>query len=133
MVLFPDDSGGLNPIEVPLSTSFRGDQSFNLNGVVFDSNGSIVSTPIDWRIKLDFNASDGNNSRVALLEDGNGNRELNATGEEVSLYLYSTLRQGVGSIQSLEVLAVGQVTRKATEFAFLMAMVLMPTLPKLMV
>ena len=118
LVLFPDDAGGLNPIEVPLSTSFRGDQPFNLNGVVFDSNGSIVSTDIDWRIRLDFNASDGNNSRVAQFEDENGNRDINATGEQVSLFLYSTLREGVGSIQSIEILSGGSGYEEGDKILF---------------
>ena len=73
-----DDAGGINPLEVPLSTHTRGEQPFNLTGVVYDSNGSLVSTQIDWKIKLDFNSSEGNNSRVALLEDANGDREVNA-------------------------------------------------------
>ncbi len=107
LVLFPDDGGGLNPIEVPLSTSTRGEQPFNLNGLVFDSNGSFVSTQVDWRIKLDFNSSEGNNSRVALLEDENGDREVNASGDQVKLYLFSTLRQGVGSVQGVEILGGG--------------------------
>ncbi|MEK9773869.1 MAG: hypothetical protein VW576_09930, partial [Opitutae bacterium] len=107
LVLFPDDSGGLNPLEVPLSTSFRGDQPFNLNGVVFDANGSIVDTQIDWSIKLDFNASDGNNSRVAQLLGDSGIRDVNASGDQVRLFLYSTLRQGVGSIKGFEILAGG--------------------------
>ena len=70
-----------------LSTNFRGDQPFNLNALVYDANGSIITpTPqIDWNITLDFNASDGNNSRVAQLEDSLGNRELNASGEQVRL------------------------------------------------
>ena len=118
LVLFPDDAGGLNPIEVPLSTSFRGDQPFNLNAVVFDSNGSIVSTPIDWSIRLDFNASDGNNSRVAQFEDENGNRDINASGEQVSLFLYSTLREGVGSIQSIEILSGGSGYQNGDKILF---------------
>ena len=107
LVLFPDDSGGLNPLEVPLSTSFRGDQSFNLNGVVFDANGSIIDAQIDWSIQLDFNASDGNNSRVAQLLGDSGIRDVNASGDQVRLFLYSTLRQGVGSIKGFEILAGG--------------------------
>jgi uncharacterized repeat protein (TIGR02543 family) len=110
LFLFPDDGGGLNPLEVPLSTNFRGDQPFNLNALVYDANGSIITpTPqIDWNITFqDFNASDGNNSRVAQLEDSLGNRDLNASGEQVRLYLYSTLRKGVGSINGFNILAGG--------------------------
>jgi hypothetical protein len=107
LVLFPDDGGGLNPIEVPLSTATRGEQPFNLTATVFDSNGSLVVTDIDWRIKLDFNSSEDNNTRVAQLEDANGDRELNASGDQVKLYLFSTLREGVGSVQSVEILGGG--------------------------
>ncbi|MDA8805939.1 InlB B-repeat-containing protein [Opitutales bacterium] len=110
LFLFPDDGGGLNPLEVPLSTNFRGDQPFNLNALVYDANGSIITpTPqIDWNITLDFNASDGNNSRVAQFEDSLGNRDLNASGEQVKFFLYSTLRKGVGSINGFNILAGGE-------------------------
>ncbi|MDG1356174.1 MAG: hypothetical protein P8P90_08005, partial [Opitutales bacterium] len=109
LFLFPDDGGGVNPLEVPLSTNFRGDQPFNLNALVYDANGSIITpTPqIDWNITLDFNASDGNNSRVAQLEDSLGNRDLNASGEQVRLFLYSTLRKGVGTLNGFEISAGG--------------------------
>ena len=78
--------------------------------LVYDANGSILTpTPqIDWNITLDFNASDGNNSRVAQLEDSLGNRDLNASGEQVRLFLYSTLRKGVGSINGFNILAGGE-------------------------
>ena len=109
LVLFPDDAGGLNPIEVPLSTSTRVDeQPFNLTAAVFDSNGSLVPTQIDWRIKLDFNSSEGNNTRVAQLENANGDREVNASGDQVKLFLFSTLREGVGSVQSVKILGRGE-------------------------
>ena len=54
---------------------------------------------MDWNLSFDFNASEGNNSRVA---------ELNATsGNFVELSLYSTLRRYHGSIKDLEILSGG--------------------------
>ena len=45
---------------------------------------------------------------MVVLEDSNGKREQNATGEEeVSLYLYSHLRNSLGSILDFEVLEGG--------------------------
>ena len=108
LVISPDDSNGTNPVEAWLSSAFNGDVPLNLSATVFDTNGSRVSSPtVDWSFTMDFNASDGNNSRVVQFEDALGNRDLNATGESVEVYLYSTLRQGVGSIKDFEIIAGG--------------------------
>ena len=70
-----------------------------LEAIVHDANGSILSEPVDWNISFDFNASEGNNSRVA---------ELNATtGNYVGLNLYSTLRRHHGSVKEMKVIAGG--------------------------
>ena len=111
LVLSPSDANGTNPIEILLSTVFHGDNPNLFRAEVFEANGSrIVSPVIDWNITsffTDFNASDGNNSRIAQLEDENGNRDLNASGEVINLYLFSTLRSSVGSVKSVEILAGG--------------------------
>ena len=75
-------------------------QPFTLQGLVHDANGSIISSAqVDWNLSLDFNASEGNNSRVAELNASNGNF--------VSLNLYSTLRRYHGSIKDIEIISSG--------------------------
>ena len=56
--------------QAELRPIFEVDHAFSLEAIVHDANGSILSEPVDWNISFDFNASEGNNSRVA---------ELNAT------------------------------------------------------
>ena len=110
LVIYPSDAGGVNPIEVPLSSDFRGDQPFNLNAIFFEDNGTMaVPQPtISWQMEFDFNSSDGNLSRLALFEDFLGNRGATMDGEQVKLLLYSTLRKDVGSIMDLEILGSGE-------------------------
>ena len=108
LLIFPDDSEGTNPIELPLSANSI-DHELLLTAFVVDANGSYQNVPIDWQIHLDFNASDKNNSRVAQLEDPSGTRDANISNEEqVGLYLYSTLRESVGSVHDFEIVDGGE-------------------------
>ena len=85
--------------QAELRPIFEVDHPFSLEAIVHDANGSILSKPVDWNISFDFNASEGNNSRVA---------ELNATtGNYVGLNLYSTLRRHHGSVKEIEILSGG--------------------------
>ena len=60
---------------------------------------------------MDFNSSEGNNTRVAHLDDASDalvTRELNIlNAEQVDLYLFSTLQEGVGSVHGFEIAAGG--------------------------
>ena len=63
-----------------------------------------LNPKVDWKIIREFNASEGNNSRMVNLEDSNEKREQNATDEEeVLLHLYSLLRKTTGSIVGFEI------------------------------
>ena len=105
LIIFPNDGNGTNPIEMPLSTESQGKQSLVLDACVYDANGSYVSATIDWQIHLDFNSTEGNNSRVAHFEDTNTTNVTNK--EQVNLLLFSTLREGVGSVHGFEIVAGG--------------------------
>ena len=114
LTIFPGDSNGTNAIEGPLSSLSNGDIPFKLRAQVHEANGSIYgNAQIDWAIYFDFNSSEGNNTRIAQLEGYNaplqpdGKRELNATGDQVDLYLYSTLRRLYGTVKGFEILTGG--------------------------
>ena len=112
LIIFPDDGNGTIPLEAPLSTVAAGKQPLHLSAIVLDANGSYqntTSTSIDWSIHLDFNSSEGNNTRVAYLNKiGTDLNDTNISGsEQVGLYLFSTLHQGVGSVHGFEIAAGG--------------------------
>ena len=94
-------------MEVPLSTISSGEKPFNISAIAYNADGSMASPTINWKVIFDFNASDANNSRMAQLEGSDGLRGTTATGEQVKLLLYSTLRKEVGSIDEIEILSGG--------------------------
>ena len=108
IILTPDDANGTNAVEAWLSTQFYGDTPILLKATVLEKNGSInTSAVVDWKIHFDFNASDGNNSRVAQFEDAGGNRDLNVSGFQTDFYLYSNLRGRYGSVKEIKIISGG--------------------------
>ncbi len=108
ILLSPDDANGTNAVEAWLSTQSYGDTPLSLKATVLEKNGSINTHAIvDWKIHFDFNASDSNNSRIAQLEDASGNRDVNATGSQVDLFLYSTLKGRYGAVKEVKIIFGG--------------------------
>ena len=120
-ILSPNDSNGTNPISVPVSTYEREwnsttlswdylfrERPFQLSTIAYDENGSSVDTSsVQWSVHLEFNNSlEGNNSRIVLLEDSNGNRGQDANGSQVNAYLFSLLRKGW--VEDLEIINGGK-------------------------
>jgi hypothetical protein len=104
LVISPSDGNGANILEAFLSTRAIGEEVANVfRAQVFEANGTeIDASNVNWRVSLDFNSSEGNNSNIVQLEDALGNRDLNATGNQTDLYLFSTLRIKSGSIHGIE-------------------------------
>ncbi len=125
LLIFPDDANGSNPVESLLSsTALEWNTSSSsweevvhhrplvLRAEVYEANGTRVSNPqVDWKLSFDFNASEGNNTRLAQLVDASnspGHGELNASGNLISLYLYSHLRKNKGIVKEFEIIDGGQ-------------------------
>jgi hypothetical protein len=87
LTILPSDAGGINPLEIPLSNEEDGNYSFTLTAMIFDAEGnSIDANQTNWELLFDFNATEGNQSRIAYL--------TNTTGSSTSMYLYSGMRSG---------------------------------------
>ena len=125
LIILPDDGNGSSPVQAPLSNlAYEWNASasewsevvrhrpLKLRAEVYEANGTREINPIvDWKLSLEFNASEGNNSLVAQFIDSPltklGRGELNASGTDVELYLYSLLRKGSGIIKDLEIIDGG--------------------------
>jgi hypothetical protein len=108
LILSPNDGNGANPISAPVSTFEREwnqtslsweylfkERPIQLRAIAYDENRTSVSTAsVQWSAYLDFNSSEGNNSRIIQLEDENGTRGQEANGSAVNAYLFSLLRKG---------------------------------------
>lgn len=119
-ILLPNDGNGTNPVSVPVSTFEREwntttlswdyvfrERPFQLRSIAYDENGSSVSTSsVEWSANLDFNSSEGNNSRVIQLENIDGTRGLDINGSQINVYLFSLLRKG--RVDDLEIIEPGQ-------------------------
>jgi len=125
LIILPDDGNGSSPVQAPLSNlAYEWNASasewsevvrhrpLKLRAEVYEANGTREINPmVDWKLSLEFNASEGNNSLVAQIIDSPltklGRGELNASGTDVELYLYSLLRKGSGIIKDLEIIDGG--------------------------
>lgn len=108
LLISPNDSDGANLIEATLSNAASGEVPNSFKAQVFDSDGTeLDASQVAWKVVLDFNSSEGNNSNILQLEDALGNRDLNANGSQTDLYLFSTLRVQSGSIHGIEAIYGG--------------------------
>jgi hypothetical protein len=98
LMILPNDGNGTNFVEVPLSTSLTGQQPFNFNAIAYDQNGNLLDTSgVNWQLIFDFNATEGNQSKVASITTTDGNT--------TDLILQSTLQRG--KVTGVQVLANG--------------------------
>ena len=99
LIILPSDGNGTNAIEVPLSSaSLPRDQLFTFQAVGYEQNGSLKDlSTLSWELISDFNASEGNNSKLGSLS--------NSSGSSTDLTLFSTLRRG--RVDSVKILAPG--------------------------
>jgi hypothetical protein len=98
LVIFPNDANGTNPVEVPLSSELTGKQSFTFEARAYEQNGTLRdSSNVSWQLLSDFNATEGNNSKLGTLS--------NLVGSSTDLTLFSKLQRG--RVNRVKILASG--------------------------
>jgi hypothetical protein len=110
LIISPGDGNGSNAVEVPLASAEYPERNQTFQVRVFDENGTELdanSSVLSWSLTFDFNATEGNNSKVAQILDPNGMGGLEANGSSVQLSLFSTLRAHTGHIKGFEVISQG--------------------------
>ena len=95
---WPNDGNGTNFVEVPRSTSATGPQPFSFNAIAYDADGNLTDTDnVQWELIFDFNATEGNQSKIASLSNQEGNNTF--------LTLHSTLQSG--KVKDFKIVSTG--------------------------
>ena len=87
LAILPSDAAGLNAVEVPVSNLEDGDRRFTFSALANDDQGNLLDVnDTTWELHFDFNATEGNQSRIASLSA--------SSGSSTSILLRSKLRSG---------------------------------------